>query len=79
MGPLLLGDVTKDSQKTHLGLHSEVALLRDVARVPKEPPLGGNTNPEGVEAEAEVEEAPAVEQVRSDKQRNCIDLKRGPR
>ena len=36
--------------KAHLGLHSEVALLRDVARVPKE-----------VEAEAEVEEAPALD------------------
>ena len=36
--------------KAHLGLHSEVALLRDVAQVPKE-----------VVEEAEVEEASPVE------------------
>ena len=65
MGPLTLGDITKDSQKAHLGLHSEVPLLRDVARVPKE-----------VVEEAEVEEASPVDRSRStvvDNRWYCID------
>ena len=71
MGPLTLGDVTKDGQKAHLDLHSEVPLLRDVARVPKE-----------VVGEAEVAEASPVDRSRStvvDNRWYCINLKRGPR
>ena len=66
--------------KAYLGLQREVALLRDVARVPKE-----------VEGEAEVEDAspgctagdvespPEAVDSSSGHTGNCIDLKRGPR
>ena len=49
MGPLTLGDATRNSQKAYLGLLRKLH-LRDIARVPQEE-----------EAEAEVVKAPAVE------------------
>ena len=50
MGPFTLGDVTRNSLKGLPCLQREVALLRDVARIPKE-----------VGEEAVVEEASPVE------------------
>ena len=62
MGPLTLGDVTTSSQKAYLGLQREVALLLHSrkARISREPPFGKTRIPGEVEADATVEDAPAV-------------------